>query len=98
MYLYLAMIWLIIGVVVQVFWTTLAPRMRIPVDRTVMGGICLFLVCYCLLRWWMARMLTTTKHQEREPPSKPRAFEYHPDLDFSKLDEPKPPDETGPPG
>ena len=92
-YLYLALIWFIVGVLVQVFWTTLAPRMRIPVDRTVMGGICLFLVCYCLLRWWMARMLTSTKRDEAKPPSKPRLLEYDPNLDFSKLEAPKPPDE-----
>jgi len=37
-YLFLAIFWLIVGVFMQVFWTTLQPLAHIPVDRAGMAS------------------------------------------------------------
>ena len=71
MYQFLAIFWLIIGVLIQVFWTTLQPLARIPADRLTMGFICLLLFCYSLVRWRMARMLQRSP-QEPDEPRRPR--------------------------
>ncbi len=83
MYLFLALVWLIVGVLVQVFWTSLQPIMRIPIDRTLVGIIIFVLFIYNFIRWRLARMRV-------EQPTKPRfptrivEGEYDPNLDFSK--------------
>ena len=85
MYLFLAIFWLVVGVLIQVFWTTLKPLARIPVERETMGFICFLLFSYSLVRWRMVRML----QRAREVPDLPRRPRHRaeppidPTFDFS---------------
>jgi hypothetical protein len=82
-YIGLAIFWLTVGIVMQVFWDTLKDRMWIQVDRTMMAAICLILVSYCILRWRMARALVRTHEVSHlPPPPRPRVVR-DPTFDFS---------------
>ena len=88
MYLYLAIFWLVVGVIAQFFWDTLQEHAYIPVDRTVFGIIFFVLFSYNFLRWRMARMMHQSFDDTVEPPPRPKVVhrEYDPSLDFSKPD------------
>ncbi len=66
MYLVLAIFWLVVGLILQVFWTTLQPLARIPADRTTMGVICFILSLYCFVRWRMMLALRRARHVDEE--------------------------------
>jgi hypothetical protein len=84
-YLFLAVFWLVVGVLIQVFWETLQPLARIPVDRTAMGFICFLLFSYSLVRWRMVRMLQRAREESNEPRRPRRRAEQpiDPTFDFS---------------
>jgi len=95
-YLYLAIFWLVVGVVAQIFWEKLQPMAYIPVDRTVLGFIFFVLFMYNFMRWRMRRMMQQANTDAGEPPPRPRVVnrEYDPNLDFTKPDDDK---KTDPP-
>jgi hypothetical protein len=84
-YLFLACFWLVVGVLVQMYWTTLQPRMLIPVDRGVMGFIFFVMFSYCFIRWRLARIRQQAIEEANEPPPRPRHAEepIDPAFDFS---------------
>ena len=88
MYLYLALFWLVLGVLAQIYWDTLQPHAYIPVDRPVFGFIFFVLFSYNFVRWRMARMLRQSQEDTSAPPPRPRVIhrEYDPTFDFSKPD------------
>jgi hypothetical protein len=88
MNLYLAIFWLVLGVLVQVFWTTVEPHATFHVDRTFMGVVFFVLFSYNFIRWRMQCMMRRGRDDTNEPPPKPRAIhrEYDPTFDFSKPD------------
>ena len=89
MYLGLAIFWLVVGVLIQVFWTTLQPRAHIPVDQTAMGFICFLLFSYSFIRWRMMRMLRRSRDEAAEPPRRRRAESpIDPTFDFTDPKEP----------
>ena len=81
MYLFLACFWLVVGFVIQYYWTTLQPRMLIPVDRSAMGVICFILFSYSFIRWRMQRVRQQAIEDAKEPPPRPRVID--PTFDFS---------------
>lgn len=86
LYLMLALFWLMLGIFVQVFWTSISSAMNIPIDRTLMGVIFFILFLYNFVRWRMTQMLQRNR-EEREPPRRPapaEKLEYDPALDFTK--------------
>ncbi len=100
MYLYLALFWLVVGVLAQVYWETLRDHAFVPVDRAVLGFIFFVLFSYNLIRWRLARMMRRTQEDADEMPPRPRVIhsEYDPTFDFSKPDaDDKKPDDK-PPG
>ncbi len=95
MYLILAICWLTVGILVQIYWDTIGPAAQIPVDRVVMGVIFFVLFSYNFFRWRMQRALHRAREaQEMELPPRPRVIhrEYDPTFDFSKPDDEKPKD------
>jgi hypothetical protein len=93
--LILAIFWLVVGCVIQLFWTTLKPHMYIPVERGTMGVICFILFSYSFVRWRMARMLQRAKEEPDEPRRPRRRAEppIDPTFDFSdrKTEDDRPP-------
>ena len=92
-YLFLAFFWLVIGVLLQLFWTTLQPFAHIPVDRNIISFVCFMLFSYNLVRWRMSRVLLRDSPRYQDAPPRPRRGEpeYNPAFDFS---DPKPDDES----
>ena len=88
-YLLLAIFWLVLAVIFQVFWETLKERAFIPVDRSLMGFICFIMFSYSFIRWRMARVRAQAVEQSNEPPPPRPRREYDPNLDFSKPQEKK---------
>ena len=88
MYLYLAIFWLVIGVLVQIYWDTLEEHANFRVDRTLMGVVFFVLFSYNLIRWRMRRMIQRVE-DDPSPPPRPRVVhrEYDPNLDFTKPDD-----------
>jgi len=96
-YLYLALFWLGVGIILQVFWEGISEFAHIPVDRMVVGLFCFILMSYNFTRWRIAQMMKKTERKLSEPSTRVRleAKEYDPNLDFTKLnpddaDKPKP--------
>jgi hypothetical protein len=92
-YLILAVFWIVLAVVLQIFWDTLERHAFIPIDRTIASVVCFVLSSYNFLRWRLARAREQLQRDNTEPPSRPRR-EYDPTLDFSDpepTDEPKRP-------
>jgi hypothetical protein len=81
----MAIFWFVVGVVMQIYWPVLQPRMMIPVDRTVMGCICFIMFSYCFIRFRLGRMRDRWHEESDEPPPpRPRPMEpVDPSLDFS---------------
>ena len=91
LYFVLALFWLVVGVVTQVYWTDLRLHMFVPVSREMLGVIFFILFSYNFVRCRMARMMRRTDDDTTEPP-RPRVIhrEYDPTFDFSKPEaEPK---------
>jgi hypothetical protein len=84
-YLYLAIFWLVVGAVIQIFWTDLKPRMNIPIGRSEMGFICFLLFSYSFIRWRMVRMLRRAREDADSPPPRRHRAEQpiDPTFDFS---------------
>jgi len=102
MYLYLAIFWLVVGVLLQVYWDVVAPYSLLPPDRTrpVMGAIFFVLFSYNIVRWRLARAMEQARREAEAmahpPPKHATPVEYDPAFDFSKpsvVDE-KPADEA----
>ena len=83
MYLVLAIFWVILAVVLQIFWDTLARHAYIPVDRSIVSFVCFVLFSYNFIRWRMARSLAQAHEQSNEPPPPRPRREYDPTFDFS---------------
>ena len=88
-YLILAIFWLAVAVVLQLFWETLKEHAFIPVDRSLMGFICFIMFSYCFIRWRMARTRAQAFEQTNLPPPPRPRREYDPTLDFSEPQEKK---------
>ena len=85
----MAIFWLVLAVVLQVYWETLREHAFIPVDRSLMGFICFVMFSYCFIRWRMARVRAQAYEEVKEPlPPRPRR-EYDPTFDFSDPKEKK---------
>jgi hypothetical protein len=97
-YLGLAVFWLVIGVLMQMFWTTLQPRMMIPVDRSVMGFICFILFSYSFVRWRMMSGWGYRQPEKSDLPPRPRRVDepIDPNFDFSDAADPKKPPPSAP--
>ncbi len=89
MYIGLAIFWIVVGVILQVFWDTLKERAWIPIDRGLMAIICFIMFSYCIFRWRMARALAAAQEGSKEPPVPRPRRAYDATLDFSPT--PKPP-------
>ncbi len=59
MYIGLAIFWLAVGIILQVYWETLKDRALIPIDRGLMALICFIMFTFCIFRWRMARRKLT---------------------------------------
>ena len=83
MHLYLAIFWLVVGVIGQVYWDTLKDRMNVPIERSTFLLIFVVLFGYNFMRWRMTRMAERSVSDASDPPPRPRVKrEYNPDLDF----------------
>jgi Na+/glutamate symporter len=83
-HLYLAIFWLVLGVIGQFYWDTLREHMYIPVERATFGLIFVVLFGYNFFRWRMERMAKRTVTENTEPPPRPHVREeYNPELDFT---------------
>lgn len=87
MYLYLALFWLGVGVILQVFWEGISEFAHIPVDRMVVALFCFVLMSYNFTRWRIAQMMKKAEQKLREPSARVRLdpANYDPNLDFTKL-------------
>ena len=94
MYLYLAIFWLIVGIILQVFWEIISKLAHIPVDRMVVALFCFILMSYNFTRWRINQLMSRAERKLSEPPRPARREreEYDPNLDFTGLDDP-----SGPP-
>src|SRR2546422_1074578 len=63
MYLYLAMFWLVTGVLVQIFWSELAPLAQFPINRNMMGAVFFVLFSYNFIRWRLARAMQQARRE-----------------------------------
>lgn len=86
MYLYLALFWLGVGIVLQVFWESISAVAHIPVDRMVVAFFCFILMSYNFTRWRIAKMMNHAQQKLREPRPHARREreEYDPNLDFTR--------------
>lgn len=92
MYLYLALFWFVIGVILQMFWTTIVQHAYIPVDRTTVSFFCFLLFSYNLVRWRMARAMARAQEAAHEPLRTRRPIrEVDPDLPKFEDETPNPP-------
>ena len=86
MYLYLALFWLSVGIILQVFWEGISEFAHIPVSRMVVALFCFVLMSYNFTRWRIAQIMRNAEQKLSEP--KPFARrereEYNPNLDFTK--------------
>jgi hypothetical protein len=89
MYLFLALFWFALGIVLQLYWDVLKDHAYIPVDRSVVGFICFVFFSFNFIRWRLARMRQQAHQEAQELPPKPRVVEkeYDPTFDFSKPDD-----------
>jgi hypothetical protein len=92
-YLFLALFWVVVAVVLQIYWDTLVRHAYIPVDRNFVSFACFVLFSYNFIRWRMARLRDQARQEALEPPHRPRR-EYDPTFDFS---DPKPEDKKSEP-
>jgi hypothetical protein len=88
-YLILALFWLVLAVVLQIFWETLREHAYIPVDRSIVGFVCFVLFSYNFIRWRMARVRAQAYEQLNAPPPPRPHREYDPTFDFSDPQEKK---------
>ena len=93
MHLYLAFFWLVMGVIMQVYWTELSRLAFIPVDRTVLSFIFFALFSYNFIRWRVRRIIERNQREAKEALHRHRRadVESDPALDFSdpKVEEPE---------
>jgi hypothetical protein len=84
-YLYLALFWLIVGVLIQVFWTTLEPYTNAHLGRTGLGAICFIMFSYSYIRWRMVRIMQRAREESDEPRRRRHRAEQpiDPTFDFS---------------
>lgn len=92
MYLYLAIFWLVLGVMVQVFWDAIEARTHPYVGRGGMGIVFFILFSYNFFRWRLAQSMQRRSDEIQRAANPPHhdKDEYNPAFDFSK-DDPKPP-------
>lgn len=90
MYLFLALFWVAVAVIVQIYWEALQEHAFIPVNRTVMGLIFFILFSYNFLRWRLSRAQQEWKPVKHTPPPRPRVVQ-EPDPTFDFTDDKKPP-------
>src|SRR5262245_38255297 len=84
MYMFLAIFWLIVGVLMQVYWDTIQPWANIPVDRVLLGVILFVLFSYNFFRWRLSVASERTIPEKNDSPPRPRIErEYNPELDFT---------------
>lgn len=83
MYLGMALFWLIVGILIQVFWADLQPRMNFQIDRTMMGLLCFVLFSYSFVRWRMAQMRERSRQAEEPPRRRHPEQPIDPTFDFS---------------
>jgi hypothetical protein len=83
LHLILAIFWLVAGIIVQIFWTTLSQLMNFPVSRELMGFIFFVLFSYNFIRWRLARIRQPVDDDTSAAP-KPKVID--PTFDFSKPD------------
>jgi hypothetical protein len=85
-YLVLALFWLGVGVLVQIFWRDLEGHSFLPVDRRLAGFGFFVLFSYNFLRWRMARVREQAIREFHEMPARPRRREepIDPAFDFSE--------------
>jgi hypothetical protein len=86
-YLFLALFWLGIGILLQVFWESISEFAHIPVNRTSVGVFCLILMSYNFLRW---RLSQGTVHRARPMETRRESREYDPNFDFTRADRDEP--------
>ncbi|MBI1832234.1 MAG: hypothetical protein HYR84_12385 [Planctomycetes bacterium] len=93
MYLYLAIFWLIVGVLAQFFWDDLQRHAFVHIDRTFGGFVLFVLFSYNFIRWRLARLRDQWQAETEEPqtPTRETHPEYHSEFDFSDS---KPPDDS----
>jgi hypothetical protein len=88
-YLYLALFWLGVGIILQVFWESISTLAHIPVDRMAVGLFCFILMTYNFTRWRIGQIMKRAEQKVRELPPHARRepVEYDPNLDFTHLDD-----------
>jgi len=86
-YLYLALFWLAVGILLQVFWQSISEFAQIPVDRMVIALFCFVLMSYNFTRWRIGQMMKKAEQKLSEPAPRARREreEYDPNLDFTKM-------------
>jgi hypothetical protein len=91
-YLYLALFWLGVGIILQVFWDGISEFAHIPVSRMVVGLFCFVLMSYNSTRWRISHMMMNAQRKldEPKPYARRERGEYDPNLDFTKMDSDKP--------
>jgi hypothetical protein len=90
-YLFLALFWLGVGILLQVFWESFAQFAHIPVERTTVGVFCFILMSYNFMRWRLAHMMNNRRLRANAPSNERREpREYDPNLDFSQADHDQP--------
>jgi hypothetical protein len=82
-YLYLAIFWLVLGVMLQYYWDTLARVAFIPISRELVAIFCFVLISYNMLRWRMARAAEKAHWQSNEPPPPKPRREFDPASDLA---------------
>lgn len=84
-YLFLALFWFTVGVLVQVFWRDLEGHAFLPVDRNVAGFAFFVLFSYNFIRWRMGRLRERAIREANEMPPRPRRRDepIDPTFDFS---------------
>jgi len=85
LYLYLALFWLILGVLMQFFWDDLQRHAFVRIDRSLAGFVLFVLFSYNFIRWRLSRIMEQHEKTDDEPPDQHRGGgqDYNPELDFS---------------
>jgi hypothetical protein len=84
-YLFLALFWLVAGVLAQIFWADLERHAIVRIDRSIGAFVFFVLFSYNIIRWRMARVRQQAIHEANEPLTHGRRADQpiDPTFDFS---------------